>query len=224
MIAGAEAREVVHPEETTAGASGAEEVEGLARLVARAALMEAATGKWGVNAGNVVRALSKDKKCLRVGNEMLDKAGGQNTIRAVRRTNPDGSVTLLKTRAGRPKFDTQGGRSQDVEPPVFKGVLQAFAVPYANLTTEVGQSGYTAVGNFYTPSSTSTSDSRWFSDTRVLPPNFEMRKMRQLGLLDWFDGRAGAERNPRVVTWNNNVFGGRNAATNSRIRTRLAVD
>ena len=41
--------------------------------MARAAFMEAATAKWGPNAGNVVRSLSKDKKCLRVGNEMLTK-------------------------------------------------------------------------------------------------------------------------------------------------------
>lgn len=43
--------------------------------IARQAFMEAATAKWGQNGVNVIRALSKDKKALRVGNEMLDKSG-----------------------------------------------------------------------------------------------------------------------------------------------------
>jgi len=43
--------------------------------IARAAFMEAAAGKWGQNAGNVAASLSKDKKCIRVGNQMLNKDG-----------------------------------------------------------------------------------------------------------------------------------------------------
>lgn len=154
---------------------------------------------------------------------MMSKTDGDG-FRKTYRTNADGSKTMLKTRGGWPQFETVRIDPSDVNPWVPRGVLQAFAVPYANLTTELGEKGYTFSGNFYSPSPTSTSDKRWFSDTRELPAKFKMRRMQQLGLLDWFDGRTGTERNPRVVTWNNNLFGGRNAATCSRRPLTTIID
>lgn len=46
-----------------------------AAVLAKKAFMEVATAKWGVNAANVVNALAKDKKCIRQGNQNLDKSG-----------------------------------------------------------------------------------------------------------------------------------------------------
>jgi len=46
-----------------------------AAVLVKKAFMEVATAKWGVNAANVVNALGKDKKCIRQGNQNLDKSG-----------------------------------------------------------------------------------------------------------------------------------------------------
>jgi hypothetical protein len=58
------------------GAQGIFDGKGSANYeLATKALVEVATAKWGANALNVIRALAKDKKCVRNGNDNLDKSG-----------------------------------------------------------------------------------------------------------------------------------------------------
>lgn len=57
------------------GNHGLFDVNSEAYKAAMKAFNEVATQKWGANARNVVGALSKDKMCIRKGNQMLDKGG-----------------------------------------------------------------------------------------------------------------------------------------------------
>lgn len=61
------------------GAHGIFAKDSDAGKAALAAFNEVAKQKWGQNWQNVVKALSKDKKCIRLGNQMLDKAGAIRT-------------------------------------------------------------------------------------------------------------------------------------------------
>lgn len=54
--------------------------------------------------------------------KMMDKAGGPDGIRKIYSQNPDGSTTMLKTRAGMPQFSpdpSRGSGGTVVEPPII---------------------------------------------------------------------------------------------------------
>ena len=112
--------------------------------MARAAFMEAATAKWGPNAGNVVRSLSKDKKCLRVGNEMLLKDGsirpgfeGMFYIASYNQSPP--AIAAHKLFNGKPVLIGEDGRSyQDGKPiEVPFEVIKPYGGCYVNLKVDI---------------------------------------------------------------------------------------
>ena len=112
--------------------------------MARAAFMEAATAKWGPNAGNVVRSLSKDKKCLRVGNEMLTKDGSIRDgyadmfyIASYNQSPP--AIAAHKLFNGKPVLIGEDGRGyqngQPIEVP-FE-IVKPYGGCYVNLHVEI---------------------------------------------------------------------------------------
>ena len=112
--------------------------------MARAAFMEAATAKWGPNAGNVVRSLSKDKKCLRVGNEMLTKDGSIRDgyadmfyIASYNQSPP--AIAAHKLFNGKPVLIGEDGRSyQDGKPiEVPFEVIKPYGGCYVNLKVDI---------------------------------------------------------------------------------------
>jgi len=126
------------------GAQGIWEPGSAADQIARAAFMEAATAKWGPNAGNVVRALSKDKKALRVGDEMLNKDGsiregyaGMFYIAAYNQQPP--AIAAHKLFNGKPVLIGEDGFAYQngVRVEVPFEVLKPYAGCYVNLKVDI---------------------------------------------------------------------------------------
>jgi len=85
-----------------------------AAVLAKKAFMEVATAKWGANAANVVNALAKDKKCIRQGNQNLDKSGAirdgyKDMLYIVSRNKARPAIVAHKFHNGKPVIIGEDG-------------------------------------------------------------------------------------------------------------------
>lgn len=116
------------------------------------------------------------------------------------RTNPDGSVTMLKTRGGWPQFTTTGEKPPIPPKPLTKWVLQAFMAP--SLIDSEGYYGYANVGGSYTLADFNPDGEYLFTDFRPRSLNQRVNNTSVLkGARDWVHWSTKNDASSPVVTF-----------------------
>lgn len=96
---------------------------------------------------------------------MLTFAQGATGIRTVEELNPDGTITALRTRYGRPTFETTEGRRTATPAPLLRGFVAQIpggrAVLFDPLTLDILNQRYTPAGKPY--------EVQWFATTFGVP-------------------------------------------------------
>jgi hypothetical protein len=96
---------------------------------------------------------------------MLTFAQGATGIRTVEELNPDGTITALRTRYGRPTFETTEGRRTATPAPLLRGFVAQIpggrAVLFDPLTLDILNQRYTPAGKPY--------EVQWFATTWGVP-------------------------------------------------------